>query len=81
MTVKYFLEGVIWVPLMHVLTKTFRKIFSKKILKACPLSRETIVLQVENEMFQKLWKWPSNIANILSNSKSIITQIEEKICP
>ena len=68
-----FIEKGIWVPLMYILTKTFRKIFSKKISKACTLSREAIVLQVESEMFQKLWKWPSYIANILSNSKSIIT--------
>ena len=34
--------------------KTFRNSFSKKISKACTLSRETIVLQVENEMCQIL---------------------------
>ena len=39
---------------MYILTKTFRKIFSTKISKACTLSRETKVLQAENEMFQKL---------------------------
>ena len=60
---------------MYILTKTFRKILSKKISKSCTLSWETIVLQVENEIFQKLWKWASNIANILSNSKSVIKQL------
>ena len=74
MTVKQFLEKGIWVPLMYILARTFRKTISKKISKACTLSRETVVLQVENKIFQKLLKWPSNTANILSNSKSIIIQ-------
>ena len=39
---------------MHILTKTFRKIFSTKISEACTLPSETKVLQAENEMFQKL---------------------------
>ena len=39
---------------MYILTKTFRKIFSTKISKACTLSGETKVLKAENEMFQNL---------------------------
>ena len=56
-------------PLNIYSYKNFRKDFLWKISKACTLPRETIVLQVENAIFQK---WPPNIAKIINNSNSII---------
>ena len=51
--------------------------YSKKI-KACCLTRKTIILQVEQDIIHKLWKRPLNIANILNNSKSLFIQIYAK---
>ena len=38
-----------------------------KTIKAFALTRETIALQVENAIIQKLWKWPLHKVNIKNN--------------